>query len=140
MVYSGFSPDRMRHKWRCPLKAQKSFPTENEQRCQQFDYCTPSNYGRTFYTYQQDNVRLFTKTPRNSQQWKAIYKRRTASERSNKRKKIDYQLEHDRVRSDYQGMIRYALAAMCQHIDAWYDIAKEQFIELCLSWEQQNKP
>jgi hypothetical protein len=140
MVHFGFCPDRMRHKWRCPLKTLKSFPTENEQRCQQFDYCTPSNYGRTFYTYQQDNVRLFTKTPRNSQQWKSIYKRRTASERSNKRKKIDYQLEHDRVRSDYQWMIRYALAAMCQHIDAWYDIAKEQFTELCLAWEKQNKP
>lgn len=140
MIHFGFCPDRMRHKWRCPLKAQQSFPAENEQTCQQFDYCTPSNYGRTFYTYQHDNVRLFTKTPRNSQQWKTIYKRRTASERSNKRKKIDYQLEHDRVRCDYQWMIRYALAAMCQHIDAWYDIAKQQFIERCLCWEQQNKP
>jgi len=93
-----------------------------------------------FYTYQQDNVRLFTKIPRISEQWKTIYKRRTASKRSNKRKKIDYQLEQDSVRSHYQWLIRYTLAAMCQHIDAWYDIAKQQFTELCLSWEQQNKP
>jgi hypothetical protein len=140
MVHFGFCPDRMRHKWRCPLKTLKSFPAENEQICRTYNYCTPSNYGRTFYTYQQDNLRLFTKTPRHSQLWKTIYKRKTASERSNKRKKIDYQLEHDRVRSDYQWMIRYALAAMCQHIDAWYDIAKEQFTKLGLSWEKQNKP
>ncbi|UCE06485.1 MAG: hypothetical protein JSW07_00130 [bacterium] len=138
LVHFGFCPDRMRHKWRCPSKALKSFLTENEKICKTFDYCSPSNYGRTFYTYQKDNLRLFTKTPRNSAQWKNTFKRRTASERSNKRKKIDYHLEQDRVRSHYQWMIRYALTAMCQHIDAWYDIAKQQFIDLCKAWEKQN--
>ncbi len=79
-------------------------------------------------------------TPRDSQLWKNTYKNRTASERSNKRKKIDYHLEQDRVRSHYQWMVRYALTAMCQHIDAWCDIARQQFIDLCKAWKKQNEP
>ena len=138
MVYAGFCHDRMRHKWRCPFKTLKSFAAENVTICQSFDYCTTSDYGRTFYTYQSDNLRLFTPTPRNSKQWKNMFKKRTASERSNKRKKVDYHIQQDRVRSHYQWMIRFALTAMCQHIDAWYVDAKEQFIDMCTAWENQK--
>jgi len=135
MVNFGYCHDRMRHKWRCSLKVLKSFPPENETICKKLDYCSKSDYGRTFYTYQQDNIRLFTKTPRNSPEWKTIYKMRSGSERSNKRKKKDYQLEQDKVREDYRWMFRYALAAMCQHIDAWLAESKEQFEEMCIEWE-----
>jgi len=136
MVHSGYCQDRMRHKWRCPRKVLKSFPPENETICKKFDYCSKSDYGRTFYTYQKDNIRLFTKTPRGSREWKTIYKMRSASERSNKRKKKDYQLEQDNVRGDYRWMFRYALGAMCQHIDAWLAESKERFGEMCLEWEK----
>jgi hypothetical protein len=48
-------------------------------------------------------------------------KRRTSSERCNKRMKIDYHLESARVRSIKQWFVRTSLVAMCQHIDAWYN-------------------
>lgn len=47
-------------------------------------------------------------------------KRRTSSERCNKRMKVDYHLEDARVRSRKHWFVRTALVAMCQHIDAWY--------------------
>ena len=136
MIYNGYCPDRMRHKWRCPLKSSKSFPVDKEHICKSLNYCTPSDYGRTFYTYNKDNFRLFTKIPRKSQQWKHTFKRRTSSERSNKRKKNDYQLEQDRARSYYQWMIRYALTAMCQHIDAWYCQSGTNIRNMCKDWEK----
>ncbi len=47
------------------------------------------------------DLRLFTQMPRNSKAWwKDVYARRTASERTNKRQKIDYQLEKIRTRSN----------------------------------------
>ncbi|TES45550.1 transposase, partial [Halalkalibacterium halodurans] len=69
---------------------------------------------------------LFTKTPRSSEKWKLIYKRRTSVERSNKREKIDYHLESGRHRSTKMWYIRLYAIMMCQHIDAWYSSQKEQ--------------
>ena len=53
-----------------------------------------------------DDLRLFTKTPRDSEKWKLIYKRRTSIERSNKREKIDYKLESGRHRSTMMWYMR----------------------------------
>jgi hypothetical protein len=112
MVCGGFCPDRCRIKWRCPLSAQKaSIPCA----------CSPSPYGRVFYTKPDDDPRLFTQPPRQSKAWKSEYKKRTTVERSHKRKKIDYKLEQARVRSRRQWAVRIFLIAICQHADAWAD-------------------
>jgi hypothetical protein len=133
MVYQGFCPDRMRIKFRCPLKALKNF-SETEA-CKKNNYCTDSPYGRVVYTSHKDNLRLFTKTPRGSEQWLAKYDRRSSAERSNKRKKIDFRIQQAQVRSKEQWFVRYALAAICQHLDAWAKTTDFNFKELCLSWQ-----
>ena len=69
MKPNGFDKSQNRQKWRC------------SRACG----CSAAKYGRTFHTHSKDNLRLFPKTCRESEQWKTIYKRRTSIERSNKR-------------------------------------------------------
>jgi len=133
MVYWGYCADRMRLKWRCPLKASKNFCEKPE--CKQNNYCSDSEYGRVVYTYPKDNCRIFTKTPRGSEEWLKKYDKRSSAERSNKRKKIDFRLQQARVRSREQWFVRYTLAAICQHLDAWATATCIDFKELCKSWQ-----
>jgi hypothetical protein len=118
MVAVGFCPDRCRQKWRCP-RAARHLPKP----CQ----CSPSAYGRVFYTKPADDPRLFTRPPRNSKAWKKAYKDRTSAERSHKRKKVDLHLEQARVRSRRQWAVRIFLMAICQHALAWVDLFEESF-------------
>lgn len=103
-----------RRKWRCT-------PTCG---------CSTAQYGRTFYTKTSDDPRLFPKTPRDSEKWKLIYKRRTSIERSNKREKIDYKLESGRHRSTMMWYMRIYGIMICQHMDAWYVSQKEEWDKL----------
>jgi len=118
MVAVGFCPDRCRQKWRCP-RAAHHLPKP----CQ----CSPSAYGRVFYTKPADDPRLFTRPPRDSKAWKKAYKDRTSVERSHKRKKVDFHLEQARVRSRRQWALRIFLMAICQHALAWVDLFEESF-------------
>ncbi len=118
MVASGFSRARCRLKGRCPRAANHS-----AKPCK----CSPSPYGRVFYTKPADDPRLFTHPPRHSKAWKQAYKQRTSVERSHKRKKIDFHLEAARVRSRRQWAVRIFLMAIAQHAAAWADLF-EQFV------------
>ena len=117
MKPNGYDVSQNRQKWRCPLVSGIKNTCKNP--------CSTAKYGRTFHTFSKDNIRLFTKTPRSSDKWKLIYKRRTSIERSNKREKIDYRLESGRHRSTKMWYIRLYCIMMCQHIDAWYTVQKE---------------
>src|SRR5690606_34477807 len=119
MKRNGFEPPRKRFKWICPLMA-----TRTECACT--TPCSTAKYGRTFHTVCKDNPRLFPETPRDSDIWRLIYKRRTTAERSNKREKIDYKLEAGRHRSTKMWYIRLYGIMMCQHIDAWYAHRKNE--------------
>jgi len=121
MAYYGFNKERCRIKWRCPKMAGKR-KHRTEVVCEQ--PCSPSSYGRVVYTKPEWDLRLFTRVPRGTEAWKKVFNTRTASERSNKRKKIDYRLEDCRVRSRMQWYWRAHLIAMNQHLDAW--VAKEK--------------
>jgi hypothetical protein len=112
MLPSGFSHDRCQQKWRCPRAVHRHKP------CQ----CSPSPYGRVFYTKPEDDPRLFTHPPRDSKAWKQSYKNRTSVERSHKRKKIDFHLEQARLRSRRQWAVRIFLMAISQHAAAWADL------------------
>jgi hypothetical protein len=116
MLPAGFCPDRCRQKWRCPRAVQHQPPP-----CQ----CSPSPYGRVFYTKPEDDPRLFTQPPRESKAWRQAYKRRTSVERSHKRKKLDFHLEAARVRSRRQWAVRIFLMAICQHVAAWLDLFEQ---------------
>ena len=113
MKHNGFDQAKARHKWRCPLM-------KGRTTCSCSCPCSEAKYGRTFHTFLADNPRLVTKIPRNSKEWKFIYNRRTAAERSNKREKVDYKLEAGRHRSTKMWYVRIYGIMMCQHIDAWY--------------------
>lgn len=109
----GFDHSQQRHKWICPLMKGRTTNLCPKP-------CSTAKYGRTFHTCSKDNPRLFPNTPRGSEQWKLIYKRRTTVERSNKREKIDYKLESGRHRSTKMWYMRIYGIMMCQHMDAWH--------------------
>ncbi|SHK51811.1 transposase [Paramaledivibacter caminithermalis] len=117
MKSNGFDKSQNRRKWHCPLARGTKISCETP--------CSSAKYDRTFHTSNKDNLRLFTKTPRSSKEWKNTYKRRTSIERSNKREKVDYSLEHGRHRSTKMWYIRIYAIMMCQHIDAWYFHSKD---------------
>ena len=114
----GFCSDRLRIKWRCPLSATKKTPEVTT--CPHFGHeCSDSPYGRVVYTYPQDNYRLHTLIPRNSDLWRCHKDARSCAERSVKRIKYDFHLLQTRTAGRDRWFFRLMLAAMCQHIDAW---------------------
>jgi hypothetical protein len=116
MRYQGFCAKRMRLKWRCPLAA-KGLPLAA---CPHFAHqCSDSTYGRTVYTYPRENYRLFARLRRGSPLWQLHADRRSCAERSIKRKKLDFGLDHTRIAGRQRWFFRVMLAAMCQHLDAW---------------------
>lgn len=117
---NGLDKKRHRRKWRCSPACG----------------CSTARYGRTFYTKTSDDPRLFPKTPRDSQRWKLVYKRRTSIERSNKREKVDYKLESGRHRSTMMWYIRLYAIMTCQHMDAWYDHQQEELTSFRYDMEQ----
>jgi hypothetical protein len=114
MKPNGFDKSRNRQKWRCSPACD----------------CSTAKYGRTFHTLNGENLRMFPKTPRETEAWKNIYKRRTSVERSNKREKIDYHLELGHHRSTMMWAIRIYGIMMCQHMDAWHAHRIEEFKSL----------
>ena len=122
MKPSGHNNLQNRDKWRCGLSCgtENSCPTP----------CSKAKYGRTYHTHSKDNLRLFTKTPRDSKKWKIIYKRRTSIERYNKHEKMDYKLESWRHRSTKMWYVRIYGIMICQHLDVWYFHLKDSFVNL----------
>jgi len=111
-----------REKWRCGLSCGIKISCATP--------CSKAKYGRTYHTHSKDNLRLFTKTPRDSKEWNIIYKRRTSIERSNKREKIDYKLESGQHRSTKMWYVRIYGIMICQHLDAWFVHQKVSFADL----------
>jgi hypothetical protein len=129
MVFESYDKKRHRLKWRCPLKAgNKKIRCAAHLACSLA--CSPSSYGRTVYTKPLDDLRLFTKTPRNSDTWKKVYNGRSASERVNKRLMVDYQIEHCRVRSNKHWIWRGHFAAISIHLDAWVDFSRKHGFDI----------
>ena len=122
MIYWGHCPDRQRLKWRCPLKAGKKADRQKPCACQKT--CSPSAYGRVVYTYPKTNYRLFTPIPRDSNLWRLHYNHHGCVERSHKRKKYDFLLNQTRTAGRERWFLRVMLAAICQHLDAWYALAQ----------------
>jgi hypothetical protein len=121
----GFCPDRLRIKWRCPLAAAKK--TDDLTTCPFFDNgCSGSSYGRVLYTYPQENYRLHTLIPRDSDLWQCHRDARSCAERSVKRKKYDFHLLETKTAGRDRWFFRLMLAAMGQHIDAWLSHAADR--------------
>ena len=111
MVYSGFSKDRCRIKWRCPRVSGKV------DYCPACTGCSNSSYGRVVHTKPSWDPRLFTNIPRGSRLWKSKMNERTASERINDRIMQDYHLENTKIRSQKRIFFYITAAAMNIHLD-----------------------
>lgn len=111
MRHDGYEPKKNRCKFRCP-KANRKCGCFCETPCSQ------SKYGRTVHTQLKDNPRIFNIPPRDSEEWKNEYARRTSVERSNKREKQDYKLEDGKHRSTKMWYCRLYGIMMLQHLDA----------------------
>lgn len=112
MNYDGSEPSKARLKSRCPLASRK-------YGCSCPSPCSDSKYGRTVHLAMKDNPRLINFPPRDSEEWKLEYNARTSAERSNKREKIDFNLESGRHRSTKMWYCRLYHILMLQHLDAW---------------------
>lgn len=105
------------HKYRCPLRCGKtdSCPYEAE--------CSPGNYGRTVYIKNDGDLRFYPAIPRDSQEYKDIYKERTACERINNRILNDYQLQFLKIRGTDHFSLWAMLSGICIHLDARHKAA-----------------
>ena len=130
MVHWGKMAKSHRRKWRCPAKC-------GNWVCQ--TPCSPSEYGRTFYTSKRTIPGYFLEFAETARSGAVRYSKRTCVERCNKRQKIDYKLEDSKGRSSRHWTMRTMLIAMCQHADAWLEVAKKNNqIPLELEWLQIN--
>ena len=112
MLHDGSEACKGRLKFRCPLASRK-------YGCSCTHPCSDSKYGRTVHLVMKDNPRLINFPPRDTKEWKKEFNARTSAERSNKREKIDFQLESGRHRSTKMWYCRLYHIMMLQHLDAW---------------------
>lgn len=124
MIYNGFLKDRCRIKWRCPLAMGKI------ETCSHKGECSPSDYGRTVYTKPEWDPRLFTPIPRGSKEWKAEMKKRTTSERVNKRLLNDYHLEQAMARGKKRWSWWVMIHSINIHLDARLKVSGFNFLEI----------
>lgn len=113
MKFDGHSLKRGDCKWICPLKTNEHCPNQ----------CCKNPSTHSFYTRPEKNPRFFTKTPRNSKKFKEMYKRRTASERINKRVLVDHRLEERGFKSRKLVLLTTTLAMIDIHMQAQLDYA-----------------
>lgn len=124
MIYNGFEKSRSRIKWRCPLACKKV------KSCSCIEQCSPSKYGRVIYTKPDWDIRLFTKIPRGSKQWKEIYKIRTCSERINNRILNNYKLHTLRIHGKKRYSFMTMIASINIHLDAQFKAFKFNILSL----------
>lgn len=112
MVPWGNDPVKDAHKYRCPLKCGRidSCPYEAD--------CSPGSYGRTAYIKNHGDLRFHPAIPRDSDQFKDIYKDRSGCERVNNRFLNDYRLQHLKIRGIGHFSFWTMILGICIHLDA----------------------
>lgn len=113
----GNDPLKDAHKYRCPLKCGRisSCPYEAG--------CSPTKYGRTTYIKNHASLRFQPRIPRDSEEYKTIYKERTACERLNDRFLNDYYLQYLKIRGRDHFSFWSMLIGICIHLDARHKAA-----------------
>jgi hypothetical protein len=114
MIYWGTFTEksRPRNKWRCPRVLQKT------EACEACSSCSDSSYGRVVYTKPKWDIRIFTKIPRGTAEWKLKMNERTAAERVNNRILNHFGMEHTRQRGKKRISFFTTIAAINIHLDA----------------------
>jgi len=111
MKTNGNDLHRQYAKFRCPLN--------NNGVCTCEHPCSDAKYGRTCSIPMESNIRLYTSPPRESNDWKLMYNKRTSSERCNKRIKLDWLLEAGKHHSTKFWYVRLYLIMMLIHMTSW---------------------
>jgi hypothetical protein len=114
MLYGGYCKGRSRIKWRCS----RAFTRSGLERYKPCPDCSQSHYGRVVYTKPSWDIRLFTRIPRGSDEWKSKMKQRSAAERVNDRILHDYKIEGGHLRGKKRISFIVTLAAINVHLDA----------------------
>jgi len=112
MINWEFDRKKYRIKYRCPLVIGKV------KSCPYSDQCNKTLYGKIVYVRLASNLRLLTPVPRDSEEWKEVYKLRTASERVNNRILTDYILEPPKRYGKMKIASFTFLSAINIHLDA----------------------
>ena len=116
MKSNGSDRDKEMLKFRCPcMKMGKN----RQPICTCANPCSDAKYGKAISVPMPNNPRIFNSPPRGSDEWKKIYNGRTASERVNKRVKVDFEAEAGHHRSTMMWYIRIYMAMMLVHARAW---------------------
>ena len=113
MVPWGNDPIKDAHKYRCPYKCGRIDSCPHAQEC-----CKDGKYGRTVYIKNNGDLRFNTRIPRGSEEYKRIYKERTACERVNNRVLNDYCLQSLKIRGIDHFSFWTMLIGICIHLDA----------------------
>lgn len=111
MLNWGFDKTKYRIKYRCPMVTGKL------RDCPFDDSCNKTHYGKILYLRLASNLRLLTPVPRDSEQWRILYKQRSTSERVNNRILTDYQLEQPKR----YGKAKLTFLAFCNAINVHLD-------------------
>jgi hypothetical protein len=112
MLNWGFEAKKYRIKYRCPLvtgKVKSCFYAAN---------CNKTAYGKIIYIRLAQDLRLLTPVPRYTNEWREIYKQRTAAERVNNRILTDYQLERPKRYGKKKLAFFAFINAVNVHLDA----------------------
>ena len=113
MARDGYDRSKMATKYRCP------FAVGRIKECPRWGVCTKSEYGRVIKTYDRTDYKLFGPVVYRSDEWKAIYKARTCTERVNNRVLNDYKVQHLTCRNGAKHFFFEVMAAINVHLDAW---------------------
>lgn len=113
MIYWGHDEKKHRNKYRCPLALGKVSSCPYKDTC-----CPDSTYGKTRYTKESDDIKLFGPVSYKTDMWKKIYRNRTSTERMNNRILNDYHLHSMRIRNRAKFMFYTMFAGINIHLDA----------------------
>jgi len=113
MIKDGMDWPTLRHKNRCPNAV-----SPNKYPCDKS--CSTKDYGRVVHNYLEDNPRIFCPIPRDTDEWRLLYNKRTTTERCNDRIKNDFNVKNAGVRSIEHWTVRFFMGAFCMYLDAWY--------------------
>ncbi len=113
----GNDPGKDAHKYRCSLKCGRI------QQCPHASQCSPGSYGRTIYIKNKGYLRFQPRIPGDSQQYRDIYKERTACERLNNRVLNDYCLQNLKIHGKDHFSFWSMFIGICIHLDARYKAA-----------------
>jgi len=112
MVFKGNCPGRSRVKWRCPVACGE------RESCDLQGECSPSPYGRCFYTKPDWDIRLYTPVARGTPEYKETYNQRSSSERMNNRILNDYRLHDMKIHGKKRYSFFTMIAGINIHLDA----------------------